>query len=136
VALVADACACTNPSAGEGLSLGLLHARRLRDAVREQLGAGPGPFAAAWDVDTMQQLVPWYRARVREDRARLCEIDALREGLAPRAPEGREAELLAALPVAAARDPDLFRAMLEVRGALACRRMCSRGRASPNGSSR
>jgi len=32
---VADAWACTNPSAGRGLTVGLLHARRLRDVVRD-----------------------------------------------------------------------------------------------------
>ena len=31
---VADAWACTNPSAGRGLTVGFLHALRLRDAVR------------------------------------------------------------------------------------------------------
>ena len=31
---VADAWACTNPSAGRGLTVGLLHAVRLRDALR------------------------------------------------------------------------------------------------------
>ena len=37
-AAVGDAWACTNPSAGRGLSVGLLHAQRLRGVVREHLG--------------------------------------------------------------------------------------------------
>ena len=32
---VGDAWACTNPSAGRGISIGLMHARALRDALRE-----------------------------------------------------------------------------------------------------
>ena len=36
-AAVGDAWACTNPSAGRGLSIGLMHAQRLRDVVRDEL---------------------------------------------------------------------------------------------------
>ena len=39
VALLADAWACTNPSVGRGMALGMLHARHLRDVARE--GARP-----------------------------------------------------------------------------------------------
>jgi 2-polyprenyl-6-methoxyphenol hydroxylase-like FAD-dependent oxidoreductase len=119
VAMVADACACTNPSFGKGITLGLLHARRLRDVVREHLGDGPAAFAQAWDADTEAQLVPWYRATVREDRARLREVEALSEGRSPPAPESREAELMAVLLLAARQDADVFRAMLELRACLA-----------------
>jgi len=45
-AAVGDAWACTNPSAGRGLSLGLVHAQELRNAVREHLD-DPAAFAAA-----------------------------------------------------------------------------------------
>jgi 2-polyprenyl-6-methoxyphenol hydroxylase-like FAD-dependent oxidoreductase len=34
---VADAWACTNPSAGRGLTVGFMHAVRLRDAMREEM---------------------------------------------------------------------------------------------------
>ena len=34
VALLADAWACTNPSVGRGMALGMLHARLLRDLAR------------------------------------------------------------------------------------------------------
>ncbi len=35
IAAVGDACACTNPSNGRGMSLGLMHVQRLRDVIRE-----------------------------------------------------------------------------------------------------
>ena len=119
VAMVADACACTNPSWGKGMTLGLLHARRLRDVVREHLADGPAAFAQAWDADTEAQLAPWYRATVREDRARLRDLEALRQGLTPPAPESGEAALMALLPLAARQDADIFRALIELRGCLA-----------------
>ena len=113
VALLADAWACTNPSVGRGMALGMLHARHLRDVARE--GADdPLRFALAWDEATETHLTPWYRDTVKEDRARLREIDALRNG-APRPPLHPVA---AALATAVPRDPDLFRAFVETRACL------------------
>src|SRR5262249_28049868 len=37
VLAVADAWACTNPSAGRGISVGMMHAVRLRDVVRDHI---------------------------------------------------------------------------------------------------
>ena len=67
VALLADAWACTNPSIGRGITLGLLHAQRLRDVVREH-GEHPREFAEAWDAVTEAELTPWYRDTIGEDR--------------------------------------------------------------------
>jgi 2-polyprenyl-6-methoxyphenol hydroxylase-like FAD-dependent oxidoreductase len=117
VALVADAWACTNPSLARGLALGLDHASRLRDTVREQLGDAHA-FAEAWDAVTESEFTPWYRATVATDRARLAEIDALRSGETPAAPADPAAAARARLPLAATRDPDVFRAFLEVVGCL------------------
>jgi 2-polyprenyl-6-methoxyphenol hydroxylase-like FAD-dependent oxidoreductase len=118
VALVADAWVCTNPSLARGLALGLDHAARLRDTVREQLG-DPGEFAEAWDAVTEAEFTPWYRATVASDRARLAEIDRLRNGVdASPPPSDALALARARFPVAATRDPDLFRAFLEVAGCL------------------
>jgi 2-polyprenyl-6-methoxyphenol hydroxylase-like FAD-dependent oxidoreductase len=114
LALLGDACACTNPSLGRGVTLGLLQASCLRDVAREHL-ADPFAFAEAYDAATEAQIVPWYRAAVAEDRARLRQIEALRQGLAPPAPGDRAATVFAALPAAAVQDPDLFRAMLDTR---------------------
>jgi flavin-dependent dehydrogenase len=112
VALLADACACTNPSLGRGMALGLRHAQLLRDTLREE---EPGRFAEAWDAATEAELTPWYRATVQQDRERLREIDALQEGLERPRPADRQAAVRAALMPAAMCDPDVFRAMLAER---------------------
>jgi 2-polyprenyl-6-methoxyphenol hydroxylase-like FAD-dependent oxidoreductase len=127
LALLADACACTNPSLGRGITLGLLHARRLPDVVRSHLH-DPLEFAQRWDAVTEAELTPWYRETVAEDRDRLREIEALREGREPEQPVGTNAALRAALMTAVPHDPDLFRALLESR---ACLRPLSETFASP-----
>ncbi len=105
---VADAWACTNPSLGRGIALGLAHAALLRRTVREQ-----GDFAAA----TERELAPYYRATVAADRARLAEMEALRNGAAPTAPAPDDVR--AAMPRGMGRDPDVFRAALEIMSCLA-----------------
>ena len=80
-AAVGDAWACTNPSAGRGLSVGLIHAQRLRDVVRSSLG-NPREFAIEWDAVTEAELAPWYWNQLAADRARLDKIAAVREGRA------------------------------------------------------
>jgi 2-polyprenyl-6-methoxyphenol hydroxylase-like FAD-dependent oxidoreductase len=117
VALVGDAWACTNPSLGRGIALGLHHASRLRDTVREH-GDDPTAFATAWDDLTETELTPWYRATVAADRARLAEIVAIREGRDVPAPVDPPARLRAALPVAARHDADVYRALMEIVGVL------------------
>jgi 2-polyprenyl-6-methoxyphenol hydroxylase-like FAD-dependent oxidoreductase len=126
LALLADACACTNPSLGRGISLGLLHARCLRDVVRSHL-QDPLEFVRRWDEVTEAELTPWYRETVAEDRVRLREIEALRNGREPEQPTGPDA-LRAALLMALPHDPDLFRAFLESR---ACLRRLGETLASP-----
>jgi 2-polyprenyl-6-methoxyphenol hydroxylase-like FAD-dependent oxidoreductase len=118
VASVADACACTNPSLGRGLALGLAHVLRLRDTVREH-GDDPRMFAAAWRAATEDGLARWYRATVATDRARLAEVDAARSGRAPEPPRDAAGAVRRALPVAMSQDPDVFRAGLEIIGCLA-----------------
>ena len=118
VASVGDAWACTNPSLGRGIALGLSHAALLRAVVREH-GDDPETFARAWDEATERELTPWYRATVAVDRARLAEIDAIRTGAVTQAPpDDVAARVRAALPVAAIRDPEVFRASLEISGCL------------------
>lgn len=117
IVLLADACASTNPSVGRGIALGLAHARALRDVLRDHLGE-PLELAAAWDAATEAELMPWYRATVREDRARMHRIEAIRQGLDPPPPADRAAAVLAALPAAGVQDPDLFRVLLAYRGCI------------------
>src|SRR5262249_15199214 len=72
----------------------------------------PARFAAAWDEVTEAEVAPWYRDTVAIDRARLHEVEALRNGL----PRPRPADpARAAIGPAAMRDPDIFRAMLAHR---------------------
>jgi 2-polyprenyl-6-methoxyphenol hydroxylase-like FAD-dependent oxidoreductase len=111
IATVGDASACTNPTNGRGMSLGLMHVQRLRDVIRTHLH-DPLEFAQAWDSVTEAELVPWYRDNVEADRARLGEIEALRNGCAPPVADSSSAALRQALLAAVPRDPDAFRAVL------------------------
>jgi 2-polyprenyl-6-methoxyphenol hydroxylase-like FAD-dependent oxidoreductase len=115
VVSVGDAWACVNPSTGRGMSLGLAHAALLRRALRET-GDDPVELIRAFAAATELELTPWYDATVSADRARLAEIDALRLGLTPPAPAN---SVVAALPAAMSRDPEIFRAGLEMIGCLA-----------------
>jgi 2-polyprenyl-6-methoxyphenol hydroxylase-like FAD-dependent oxidoreductase len=118
-AAVGDAWACTNPSAGRGLSVGLIHAQRLRDIVRSSLG-DPRAFALEWDEVTEAELAPWYWNQLAADQARLDKIAAVREGRAdtvdtiPPIPPKFETAARAMLY-----DADVFRAVLETVGCLA-----------------
>jgi 2-polyprenyl-6-methoxyphenol hydroxylase-like FAD-dependent oxidoreductase len=106
---VGDAWACTNPSAGRGMTLGLLQAQCLRNVVRSHAG-DPEALARAMDEVTEVEVTPYYRAQMTADRVRFAEMDALRRGEAPAPPSPRDAAIAGAV----ARDPDVFRAMLEV----------------------
>jgi 2-polyprenyl-6-methoxyphenol hydroxylase-like FAD-dependent oxidoreductase len=118
VAAVADAWACTNPSLGRGISLGLAHAALLRDVVRAELD-DPLEFAEAWDEATERELTPWYRDTVATDRARIAEIEAIRNGLEPPGPSSFEAGLVASLLRVMPLDAELLRAGVEMIGCLA-----------------
>ena len=114
IAPVADASACTNPTNGRGMSLGLMHVQHLRDVIRANLH-DPLEFAEAWDAMTEAELVPWYRENVEQDRGRIGEIEALRNGL-EHAPQSDPSAMLGqALLAALPRDPDAFRAFLASR---------------------
>jgi len=112
LALLGDAWACTNPSLGRGMTLGLMHARLLRDTVRSHLHDSL-ELAEAWDAVTEAQMTPWYWETVAEDRGRLREIEALRDGVQPQRDES--AGVIDALLAAMLHDADVFRAFLESR---------------------
>jgi 2-polyprenyl-6-methoxyphenol hydroxylase-like FAD-dependent oxidoreductase len=117
IALLGDAWACTNPSLGRGIALGLVHGALLRELVAEH-GRDHAAFAAAWEAETERRLTPWYRATVAADRARLAEMDAARLGVPVPAPVGPAARVAAALPIAMAYDADVYRAGMEITGCL------------------
>ncbi|TNC26934.1 FAD-dependent oxidoreductase [Amycolatopsis alkalitolerans] len=107
-AALGDAWACTNPTAGRGLSVGLLHGQLLRDTVRDHLD-DPFEFAQAWDATTERLVAPFYWNQIRADRARISAMEAVRDGRAP----AQEPSIVDKLFMAAAYDPDVFRAALE-----------------------
>jgi 2-polyprenyl-6-methoxyphenol hydroxylase-like FAD-dependent oxidoreductase len=117
VAAVGDSWACTNPSIGRGMTLGLLHATRLRDVVRAQIGA-PGRLAEAFDAVTEAELTPWYRATLAVDRDRQAVIDALVAGRPVPPPADDATALGRALAVAMAYDPEAYRAFFDIVGVL------------------
>ncbi len=112
---VADAWACTNPTLGRGLTLGLLHVALLRDVLREHGRA----LADPWRERTRRELEPFYRACVASDRVRLAEMEAYRAGHEPEPPADPVAVLRAALFSAMRTDADAFRAGLDIIGCLA-----------------
>ena len=113
---VGDAMACTNPSGGRGMTLGLLGVQHLRDVIRSHL-ENPHRLAETWDAVAQAELVPWYRETVEEDRDRFAEIEALRRG-AESPPPSHFALHRRALLAALFRDPDAFRAAIAWRGCI------------------
>jgi len=98
---VGDAWACTNPTAGRGMSLGLAHAIALRDVLREY-PADPARLAEAFDRVTEETLTPWYREQIDRDHQRAAEVRAAIEGRSPARPaNGAAPPAQAAFPAAA-----------------------------------
>ena len=114
VVAVGDAWACTNPSAGRGLSVGLLHAQRLRDVLRGGMD-DPEAVVRRFDAATEADVTPFYRNQIAADRTRIREMDALRRGDEPPPPDPMAAAINAAVP----RDPDVFRGLMETVTCLA-----------------
>jgi 2-polyprenyl-6-methoxyphenol hydroxylase-like FAD-dependent oxidoreductase len=114
VVAVADSWSCSNPANGRGASIGMLHARTLRDQLRTTGLDDPAAFAGAFHQATAESVEPWYRTTLATDRHRLGEIDAGLSGETYDPPDAWY-QLENALDVAAGQDPDCMRALLEVR---------------------
>ena len=110
---VGDSWACTNPSLGRGITLGLMHAAGTVDVVAEHLD-NPLELARAHHSITETRVTPWYRNTVEIDRRRITRQNALIEGLPEPGPTGPAAQVSEALGVAMMYDGDLFRASLEI----------------------
>jgi 2-polyprenyl-6-methoxyphenol hydroxylase-like FAD-dependent oxidoreductase len=110
---VADAWGCTNPSAGRGLTVGMLHALRLRDVLRGTNGDDAPRVAAEFDRRTEAEIAPWYYAQIAVDRARFAEMEALREGRQPPPPGDDLSRSILSLLGTMGGHPDLFRAAVE-----------------------
>jgi flavin-dependent dehydrogenase len=113
VVAVGDAWACTNPSVGRGATIGLLHARALRDHLRDCPLDDHEGFARAWHEQTGQTVEPFFRDTLASDRHRLAEIGAQIAG-EPYVTDDRAWILGKALGAASGQDPDLFRAVLDI----------------------
>jgi 2-polyprenyl-6-methoxyphenol hydroxylase-like FAD-dependent oxidoreductase len=108
-AAVGDAWACTNPSAGRGLAVGLLQAQALRNVAHQHVN-DPGVFSREYDAETERQVTPFYRTQIAADRARVTEMNALEEGLPLPPPDPVMAKLLFAAP----QDADVLRGVIEL----------------------
>jgi 2-polyprenyl-6-methoxyphenol hydroxylase-like FAD-dependent oxidoreductase len=108
-AAVGDAWACTNPSAGRGLSVGLLHAQVLRNVARRHIN-DPAAFSREYDAETESQVGPFYRNQIAADRARIAEMKALEDGVPVPAPSPVMAKLFAA----SSQDGDVLRGLIEI----------------------
>jgi 2-polyprenyl-6-methoxyphenol hydroxylase-like FAD-dependent oxidoreductase len=115
VLALADSWACTNPSVGRGISIGLIHAVALRDVLRTQPADGV-ELARAFHAATNVTAEPWYRGTLAFDHGRLDEIHAELEGQ-PFEPDPFY-ETILALQSAAGKDPEVLRAFVEIAGVI------------------
>jgi 2-polyprenyl-6-methoxyphenol hydroxylase-like FAD-dependent oxidoreductase len=117
VVAVGDAWACTNPSLGRGITIGLMHAVALRDVLRDAADAEPVELALAFDDATEAVVTPWYDSTRTFDRHRLAEIHAEIEGV-PYEPGDPGWEITKAMLHAAGQDGEVLRAFLRNIGLL------------------
>jgi 2-polyprenyl-6-methoxyphenol hydroxylase-like FAD-dependent oxidoreductase len=117
---VGDAWACTNPTAGRGVSMGLGHAIAIRDVARVHFD-DPHGLAMAFDAVTEERFTPWYRQQLDRDHDRVASIQATIEGReVPKAdPSNPIKQMQQAFATAAAHDPEVARAFAEVLSVLA-----------------
>jgi len=114
VVAVADSWACSNPSAGRGASIGMLHARTLRDQLRTVGLDDPTAFAQAFWAATAETVEPWYHGTLTSDRHRLGEIEAGLRGEVYDPPDPQY-QLEKAQRFAFGQDPECTRAEFDVR---------------------
>jgi 2-polyprenyl-6-methoxyphenol hydroxylase-like FAD-dependent oxidoreductase len=103
---VGDAHTCTNPLYGRGCSLAMVQAQSLVDRLDEH-GEDHLARSVAYEADAAEQVLPWYRAAVAQDRM-------AREGGAGSAQELLRDGLLPALRI----DPVVLRAFLRMMNLL------------------
>ena len=110
---LADAWACTNPSVGRGISIGMVHAAALRSMLRDMPLDDPKAVALRWHDLTNEKVEPLFADTLKFDRHRLAEVEAAIEGRAYETddPEWAQGRALAASIMAG---PDLLRGFIEV----------------------
>jgi flavin-dependent dehydrogenase len=116
---VGDSWACTNPSLGRGITIGLMQALGTAEVVQQHLD-NPFELALSHDSMTETRVTPWYRDTIQIDRKRMAGVNALIEGRPePEQPADPRARIANALNVAIMYDADLYRAAAEMRSVLA-----------------
>jgi 2-polyprenyl-6-methoxyphenol hydroxylase-like FAD-dependent oxidoreductase len=110
-----DAWACTNPSLGRGISIGLMHAAALRELLRDGPVGDARAQAMHWATLTSERVEPFVADTLAFDRHRLAEIEAVIEGREYQTDDVGWA-LGGALAASAAHDPELLRGFLDVAG--------------------
>ncbi len=108
-----DAWSCTNPSLGRGASIGMLHARALRDTLRSAGPEDPSALSEAFREATLRVVEPWWSATHHADRHRLGEMAAIAQGTEYH-PDDPLYEVSRAMQASVVQDPDLLRAALDV----------------------
>jgi flavin-dependent dehydrogenase len=115
---VGDAWACTNPSVGRGISMGISHAVEAVSVVPGHLD-DPAALARAFWSATEQNHQPWHDATLANDRLRVADIETFRAGGTARTdPDDLVQVVSSALPVAGTQSAEVFRGFIEVTAAL------------------
>jgi 2-polyprenyl-6-methoxyphenol hydroxylase-like FAD-dependent oxidoreductase len=114
---LADAWACTNPSVGRGISIGMVHAAALRSMLRDDPLDDPKALALRWGDLTAEHVEPLFADTLAFDRHRLAEIEAAIAGRPYETddPGWAKGQALAASIMAG---PDLLRGFIEVASLL------------------
>jgi 2-polyprenyl-6-methoxyphenol hydroxylase-like FAD-dependent oxidoreductase len=114
---LADSWACTNPSLGRGISIGMMHAGALRALLRDGSLHDPRALAIRWHELTTEVVEPYFADTLAFDRHRLAEIEAIIAG------HDYETDdpgwlLTQALANSVMHDPDLLRGFMDVASLL------------------
>jgi len=115
---VGDSWACTNPSLGRGIAMGLMHALGTVEVIQQHLD-NPLALALAQDSMTETRVAPWYHNTIDIDRTWIARFNASIAGRPEPQPTDPRLHIAQALSVAMMYDADLFRAAVEIRSLLA-----------------
>jgi hypothetical protein len=110
---LADAWACTNPSLGRGMSMGMVHAAALRSLLRDVPMDDPRAVALRWGALTSEHVEPLFAETLTFDRHRLAEVEATIEGR-PYETDDPGWLLGKALEASIMHDPDLLRGYIDI----------------------
>jgi 2-polyprenyl-6-methoxyphenol hydroxylase-like FAD-dependent oxidoreductase len=110
---LADSWACTNPSLGRGISIGIIHAAALRSLLREVSLAEHRTLATRWSELTKEHVAPLFADTLDFDRHRLAEIEAVIAGDVYETDDPAW-NLGTALANSVMLDPDMLRGFLSV----------------------